>query len=381
MGFFQLPAVSNASTDSPTASGYERGVRQALDRLGGLEKFVSPGQKVLLKPDLMFDYPAGSTLTTDPEFIAATARLIAAAGAHVVVGDSPFVIHSSDGQFWRITGMAPVAKREAIELVSFEMAGSHAVAIDTRVYYISRVVMEADVVVSLPILKPDSDFGFAGGIRNMFGALPGFQKGRLYKKAANSRELARVLVDVFSAVRPALTIMQIPANDHPDPTVTGFVMASADAVALDSVITETLGMNPEKIHTTRLASDAGLGIGWIEAVRIEGEPLDALRSRLPLTSVRGRAAVLRGITRGMVEPYVWMKSRVDEELCDGCGACVSFCPTNALRFERGSSCPTIKADLCIHCWAGYTNCPVEAIHIEQSKWTRRLFCQSAANPV
>ncbi len=351
--------------------------------MGGLEKLVSAGQTVLLKPDLMFDYPGSSTQTTDPEFVAAVARLIKATGARVVIGDSPFVLHSPDGHFWRSTGMAKVADREGFDLVNFEMAGSHAVAIDTRVYYVSRAAMEADVVISVPILKPDSDSGFAGGIRNMFGTLPGFQKGRLYKKATGGRQLARILVDVFSAVRPALTLMQIPAVDECNNLGhdgRGFAIASSDAVALDSVITELLGMNPEKIHTTRLASDAGLGIGWVEAVRMEGEPAEVLKGRFPNVSRRGRPVFLRGITRGMVEPYVWMKSRVNEELCDGCGTCVSFCPTSALRFEGESTRPTIKADLCIHCWAGYTNCPVEAIHIEQSKWTQRLFCQSTANP-
>ncbi len=376
MSTFRLPTVSVGRVDTESPASYQAGVARVLEYLGGLKAFISAGQRVLIKPDLMLDYPGNGTQTTDPEFVAAVGRLARECGAEISIGDSPFVLRGDIDEFWERTGMSQVARRDGFRLVNFEMVGSHAVPIDTTVYYISKAVFEADLIINLPLLKHDPWVGLAGGVRNLLGTVPGFQKGRLFKNASNGKELARILVDIYSAVRPGLTLMQAPLINGAGENGNGqdcCVAASPDAVAVDSVMTNALNLESQKIHTTRMAGDAGLGIAWMEGINIEGEPLENLRPLLRLGRNGGRSAVLSSIARGMVEPFVWMKSAVDEELCGGCGVCIDSCPTNALRFTDGSKMPSINYGLCINCWAGMSNCPTQAIQLTESRMVGRLF--------
>ena len=58
--------------------------------------------------------------------------------------------------------------------------------------------------------------------------------------------------------------------------------------------------------------------------------------------------------------------RVDKELCIGCGACVSVCPTNSLVLNEDGKCE-INNESCIQCLACITTCPVEAISEGEEK--------------
>ncbi|UCD62968.1 MAG: DUF362 domain-containing protein [Candidatus Zixiibacteriota bacterium] len=341
-----------------------------------MEAFVDRGQTVLLKPDLMWDYPGGTGPVSDLEFVAAVGRLAARRGARVLVGDSPFVLRDTIEDFWYQTGVAGVARREGFELVNFEKAGSTAMPVETAVYYISRAVKAADVVINIPRLKADLWTGFAGGLRNVLGVLPGFQKGRLYKRGFSPRSLARTLVDVFSLVRPHLTILEAPAEnglsraggDSP-----GFILASRDTVALDTVVSVVLGFDLNKMHAIRYAADAGLGIGWPEGIVVAGEKLEKVTRAIRRSVTRRTLGFVPGMALHLVEPMLWMRSVVNEDICDGCGACIEFCPTKALRVRDGSRIPSIDYTLCINCWAGLSNCPARAINLRQSRFTRRVF--------
>ena len=85
MGFLSLPTVSVECFDSRAPVSYQNGIERALDRLGGLGKYVRPGQRVLLKPDLMYDYPGDCGQTTSAEFTAAVGRMVAELGAYCLV--------------------------------------------------------------------------------------------------------------------------------------------------------------------------------------------------------------------------------------------------------------------------------------------------------
>src|SRR5690606_14712130 len=92
-------------------------VREAIDHLGGIGRYVRSGDTVLLKPNLTVFYSAEEGCTTDPLVIGALIRLAKEAGAaRVIVGESSGEFFSSL-ECMEITGIAAIAEREGAELV------------------------------------------------------------------------------------------------------------------------------------------------------------------------------------------------------------------------------------------------------------------------
>src|SRR5512145_2263 len=71
--------------------GVLEGMRRCLEPLGGMRAFVRPGQRVLLKPNLLMGARPAKAITTHPAVVRAAIVLAQEAGARVYVGDSPGV--------------------------------------------------------------------------------------------------------------------------------------------------------------------------------------------------------------------------------------------------------------------------------------------------
>src|SRR5450756_88435 len=137
----------------------EGALHACLAPLGGMERFVSPGQRVLLKPNLLSAAEPEAAITTHPAVVRAVARLVKQAGGRPIVADSPGVnVSSTEGglrRLYRITGLLALAEAGEIELsydatpVSVANPGGKVV----KRLDLFRPAVEADVVIALPKLK------------------------------------------------------------------------------------------------------------------------------------------------------------------------------------------------------------------------------------
>src|SRR5207237_1924334 len=110
-------AIAHAKEKHRSPERVEGLVREALDQLGGLSRFIQPGQSVLLKPNQTVFYSAEEGCTTDPLVVGALIRMAREAGAaKVQVGESSGDCFSTL-DCMRVTGMAAIAEREGAELV------------------------------------------------------------------------------------------------------------------------------------------------------------------------------------------------------------------------------------------------------------------------
>ena len=356
----------------------EAQIEAVLAPLGGLEAFVKPGMRVLVKPNLLSAKGPDRAITTHPEFVAAIARLVRRAGAGVQVGDSPAGAKTGIQRVWDNTGLTEVSRRDDFELVCFESAGVKPVSVNGNQYYIARPVLEADLVISLPKLKTHVLTLMTGGVKNVFGVIPGFRKGLYHKEAPNPRHFAHIIVDIFSAVRPGLTIMDaIDAMEGDGPASgvrrqAGLIMASRDAVALDTVAANIIGLDPAKVHTTRYCQNRGLGMGRMELIAVRGESIDDVRiPDFKLTS-NTKMELLPKFLVKVIDPFLWLRPAIAEDLCIQCGECVKSCPTNAMRRIDEDSHPYVVQEHCINCWCCHEICPVRAVEIERSWLAKRL---------
>jgi uncharacterized protein (DUF362 family)/ferredoxin len=305
---------------------------------------------------------------TDPSVLAAVADCFRRMGATVIVGDSPFADGTSVRRRWAELGLPRLAATVGFELADLEASGVRAKVVKDTVYYIARPVLEADLVVNLPCLRPHARFGFNGALTSILGVLPGFQKMRHSVRAADDAAWGRVLADLYSQVMPALTILDLGVEGDAD---TRTVILSTDGIAVDALVADRLGLDPAQLPHIREAAEAGLGIGWAEAVRVEE---DEARPVL-LTGHLGpkqRSPWVRQWVARWAEEWIWSRPKIDGSRCDSCGECVKCCPTKALRAEGGGGVPTVTAQMCIACWRCSTICPTGAVVPYQSPLTRLL---------
>jgi uncharacterized protein (DUF362 family)/Pyruvate/2-oxoacid:ferredoxin oxidoreductase delta subunit len=369
--------VAITTCDSYNAEKLYPKMDYLLGLLGGIENFVKPGQKVLLKPNLLSAKDPDRAITTHPMIVAAVARKVRECGAEVMVGDSPGGAKRGVRRVWRNTGMLEMAEREKIELVNFEASGVEKFSIDGRDYFLAKPAIEADAIISLAKLKTHVLTLMTGGIKNIFGLIPGFRKANYHKEYPKPNEFAQVITDILSLRPPTLTIMDAILSMEGDgpssgnPRWSNLLLASSDPVAIDAIASEIIGLNPSRVPTIRIASEAGLGIGWPEAVNVVGERLADVKIRdFKLTSNR-KLELIPKFLWNLLSPYVWVRPAITEEICTSCYSCVDSCPTGALQ-KGVRKIPIFDYDLCINCWCCHELCPEKSVFVDQS-WLAKKF--------
>jgi len=144
----------------------------------------------------------------------------------------------------------------------------------------------------------------------------------------------------------------------------GLILASADAVALDSVFAQIVDVAPLDVPMIRIASKKGLGIGEAKDIEIVGEKLDDVKDTgfvLPKTSVMFTAP----------GPLMWIIGKafrsypvINESLCTKCKVCQKACPVQTITITEGVS--RIDYSKCICCYCCHELCPSKAVRFKQS---------------
>jgi uncharacterized protein (DUF362 family)/Pyruvate/2-oxoacid:ferredoxin oxidoreductase delta subunit len=343
----------------------------ALSPIGGMAAFVSPGQSVLLKVNLLSRAAPERAVTTHPEFLRAAIREVRAAGGIVTVGDSPGGQNSltSVKRLWEDTGMTAVCSEEDVPLVLFDDDCVSESADGAKLYgtfTLGRAVVETDVLITLPKFKTHGYMMFTGAVKNLFGCIPGLEKAQYHVKVPDRDDFAEMLIDLMLACKPKLALMdaivgmegQGPAGGTPRHI--GAILASADSVALDVIASSMAGLSPREVYTNKAAARRGLGPASAAEVEVVGAdwmalapPDFSLPARDATTSMPGWLAQrLRG----------WATARpvlAEPGACTRCGRCAENCPVGAITV--GASGPVFDHSACIRCYCCQELCPVQAV--------------------
>ena len=161
------PTVSAVACDTYDPLAIRRAVETALAPLGGIKRFVHPGMRVLLKPNLLTSARTKQAVTTHPAVVQAVAELVQQAGGTTLIGDSPAGDVSEGARVYRSSGMSDVAARTGARLVPFKEVEYR--RLNGGDYTIARPVFEADLVINLPKLKTHVLTLYTGAVKNLFG--------------------------------------------------------------------------------------------------------------------------------------------------------------------------------------------------------------------
>ena len=154
-------------------SGLTAELRELLAPLGGMEAFVSPGEKVLLKPNLLGPFPPDAAVTTHPAVVEAAARLVLEAGGRCFVGDSSGC--GSREAVLRTTGIGEVISRLNLEWADLDTpAGCEfPQARVARRIQLGAPLAGMDKIINLPKAKTHVQMVATGAVKNLYGYLPG----------------------------------------------------------------------------------------------------------------------------------------------------------------------------------------------------------------
>lgn len=345
---------------------YEK-LGEAVGRAFELFPLEFRAKRVLIKPNVLRASEAGEGIVTHPAVLRAVLEKVEAMGpASIVVGDNPGVMgYGANEECFRRTGLMEAAKGY------YQNIGNDSQEVDFNPDFmpkvgLSRIVLEADIIISLPKFKTHGLTVITGAIKNSYGFLPGAQKARLHRAAASPERFHEMLVDVFRLRVPDLffvdAVVGMEGNGpvSPDLRDIGLILASDNGVALDAVIATMMGCQPGRLRFLQRAKEAGLGDYDLNTIEVIGELKPLPDFKLPPLS--GERDFHNKNIQEVLRSRAVLRPQADPDLCTGCGACIEQCPVSALSMS--DQLPQADANLCITCFCCQEICPEKAITLK-----------------
>ncbi len=264
----QFPKLTVVQGGEPRAL-----VQQALANLGGIRRFVSRQDVVVIKPNIAWDRTPEQAANTNPEHVAEVVRQCWSAGAkRVIVTD---VSCNEARRCFHRSGIEAAARAEGAEVIlpdpelyrDVDLGG-----VVLKSWPVFTPFLEADKIFNLPIAKHHELTGATLGMKNWYGILGG-QRNRLHQQIHQS------LADLASFMLPTLTIMdcyRILIRNGPtggnleDVVLKKTVVAGTDPVALDAYVAKAYwNLDPEHLPYLQMAANRGLGTVDFETLAVK----------------------------------------------------------------------------------------------------------------
>jgi len=269
------PAVYVAGGDGPY-----RNTRRVLDQIG-LGRWR--GKRVLLKPNAGRVAPSGSGIVTHAEVVAAAMDAFRQAGAEVVVGESP-IVGVDVAQAFEASGIGAMAAQRGCRLIDLDRRRPVQLAVPRgraiRKLKVCADVLEADCLVSLPVMKMHMHTGVTLAVKNMKGCLWRRSKVELHMLApvadSEHKPIDIAIADMASVLRAHVAIIDgTVAMEGLGPSAgrarpMDVVVASTDPFAADAVACRLMGTDARRVPHLQIGGDSGSGL--IDLNRIDVAP-------------------------------------------------------------------------------------------------------------
>ncbi len=248
-------------------------VQQALADLGGMRRFISRNDVVVIKPNIAWDRTPEQAANTNPDLVAEMVRQCWQAGAkRVIVTD---VSCNEPRRCFQRSGIQAAARGAGAEVVlpdpdlfrEVELGG-----VVLKNWPVFSPFLEADKILNLPIAKHHNLTGCTLGMKNWYGILGG-QRNRLHQQIHQS------LADLAAFMLPTLTIMdcyRVLLRNGPtggnleDVALKKTVVAGTDPVALDAYVAKAYwNLDPRHLPYLEMAADRGLGTTEYDRLKVK----------------------------------------------------------------------------------------------------------------
>jgi len=306
----------------------EIAVRKAVSLAGGLDEIVTPGTKVLVKPNIASRDRSGSGKVTDARVTEAVTRIILERKPmSVIIGEGSAVGYDFPDlqdtmMAFEESGTKEVAEKLGVALVDLNVDRHREIEIPNplvmKFVKIAQTVLDSDVIVSVPVMKTHIRSGVTLSLKNMKGTMPGEEKKKTHRLGL---ELA--IADLVSVVKPHFAVVDGLVGmeglwEYPDDCVPmGLIGAGRDPVAVDSVFAQIMGVSLEEIMYLQYCQKKGLGVGDPEKIEVIGVPIprarrpfrpafDVLRKRYPGLTILAEKACT-GCTGELISTLIYIR--------------------------------------------------------------------------
>jgi uncharacterized protein (DUF362 family) len=235
--------------------------------------------KALIKVNFITTKNWETGATTDPMVVEAIINRVRDAGIEPLVVESDATMTNAD-KAYVTSGMKDMCERVGVKFVNLrhveekvELKVSDPMTLET--IKVPKMVTEA-AVISAAKLKTHMETGVTLGMKNMFGLLPDKLKGKYHM-----RGMDKVIVDIVSVLKPALTVvdgfvgMEGRGPVSGDPVKMDTIIAGVDVVAVDATAVRVMGMDPQTIEHIKWGHERGLGEMY--DVEVVGDGVDAVK--------------------------------------------------------------------------------------------------------
>jgi uncharacterized protein (DUF362 family) len=249
-----------------------------FELLGGLEKFVTRGDTVLLKPNFIAPRSRRHATQTDPAVLLEVATLLKDFGAKPFIGDSP----AWGNAFTCIKALKleEALKKLSVPVKQLDKPKKCRIGAKNIKVGVSSVALDADVIINLPKFKTHQQLVTTFAVKNMFGCVSGKRKALWhFAKGKNADEFCELLIEIYKFLNPALTIIDaVTVMDGPGPIrgrakPLGWLLGGTDPFAMEVICSKLVNINPENLPIIKTAKKMQLNVPCADTIKILGDSL------------------------------------------------------------------------------------------------------------
>ncbi len=251
-------------------------IARQIELLGGLDKFLRPGDSVLLKPNFIAPRSRRHATQTHPAIILQLARLLKDFGVKPFVGDSP--AWSNVFACAKVLKLDEPLKKLSVPVKQLDKPKWRRVGARRTKVGISSVALDADAIINLPKFKSHQQMVATFAVKNMFGCVAGKRKAIWhFKKGGTFEDFCELLIDIYKFLNPAFTIIDaVVAMDGRGPIrgrtrPLGWLIGGTDPLACELVCSKLVNIEPEGVPIIKTAKQIEPDFPDAERIEILGD--------------------------------------------------------------------------------------------------------------
>ena len=364
-----VAALQIASLNELMDSSIKESFEKLMAEFDDLKGVISPGMKVLIKPNIVAPFEKA---TTSKLLLECMIRLIHSNNAIALVAESAG-FEFSTAETFKILGIDKLCAKHNVDLINLDMAEYVSVQsgnLDVKEYRLPKIVFEVDKIINMPCLKGHSLTKVTLGIKNLFGFLHRETRRKIHATNLDIgiAALSKLIKVDFIVVDGLWKLDNAVYDDKP--VLQGIIIAGRDLLEVDYVCCDILGICPEEIGHIGLSVPEGYPVHpkvkYLTAVNAVAPDFKNRSRHFEKQNYKYKMMYLAdtwvyNLFKKSIIPfchyYLGQRPRLNRKKCLKCDKCVKACPVDAINNYSISSNKCMK----IRCFRCYNVCESGAI--------------------